>query len=63
MADIIRFIPRKRSDSRPAGGMSAVVVIFPGVRYERAGEDTRDGEPRQRGERPGGRRSRRRRLS
>lgn len=59
MADIITFTPRERSGDIPRDGEPAVVIFFPGVRYERAENlSALDDEPPQ-SDRPG-RRSRRR---
>lgn len=63
MADIISFIPRERNESARRDGEPAAVIIFPGVRYERAGrEDACSSESPQNGERSG-RKGRRRRSS
>lgn len=58
MADIITFVPRERGgDPRPEE--PAAIIIFPGVRYERADQGlVGDAAPRQSQTR--GRRSRRR---
>ena len=63
MADIIQFTPRGRDAEVSAGSEPAAVIIFPGVRYERAaGDPVSNDDPPQIGERPG-RRGKRRRLS
>jgi hypothetical protein len=49
MAKILSFEPRPPAGSRPASasGLPAIVVIFPGVRYEKATASDVGAQPRQ----------------
>lgn len=60
MADIITFRPRERNDAAQRGDVTASVIIFPGVRYERPIPDEARAAPSETRERSG-RRGRRRR--